>query len=93
MARDGVKLAFVVGVEDDERGQDVVALVVPWAGARLPAPATLRDDLKGELASYKLPRHLFVIDEATVPWLGSQKADRRALRAMARDLVAAPGGG
>ena len=31
MRHDDVKLAFVVGVPDDVRGQDVVGLVVPWS--------------------------------------------------------------
>ena len=93
LALDEVKLAFVVGTPHPDRGQDVVALVVPWhvdsQGAVLapPDPSGLRDRLRQELSSYKVPRHLFVIAEEDVPWLVSQKVDRQAVGALAEKLV------
>jgi len=84
-----VKLAFVVGVPHLERGEDVVALVVPWASTEVD-PAELRRRVKEQLSSYKVPRHTFVIGDADVPWLPSMKADRRALAALAARLVAGP---
>jgi acyl-CoA synthetase (AMP-forming)/AMP-acid ligase II len=82
-----VKQAFVVGVEHGERGQDVVALVVADDGAA-PSPDNLQAALGDLLSSYKLPRHIFVIDAVDVPYLSSQKPDRRTLTRMATDLVA-----
>jgi acyl-CoA synthetase (AMP-forming)/AMP-acid ligase II len=92
LARDDVKLAFVVPVAHPDRGQDVVALVVRWSDAPdMPDPAAAADDmrasLRGKLSSYKVPRHVFLVDDADVPWLASQKADRRALRALAERLT------
>lgn len=87
---DMVKQAFVFGVEQPERGQDVVALVVP-DGA--PVDDTLEDrigtELRELLSSYKLPRHIFPIGAGDVPFLTSQKPDRRTLAATAADLTAA----
>jgi len=91
-----VKLAFVVGTPHPDRGEDVVALVVPWrtgdGGADLPAPegAQLRERLREQLSSYKVPRHVLVIADEDVPWLISQKVDRRALNVLAEKLVAQP---
>ena len=91
MAYEDVKLAFVVGVPHPDRDQDVVALVVPWGGEAAPGPAPggaeLRERLRQELSSYKVPRHVFVISDADVPWLVSQKVDRRALLAVAERLA------
>ena len=82
----GVKLAFVVGVAHPERGQDVTALLVPRMGASLDTES-IRQELRSELSSYKVPRQLFVISEEEVPWLVSQKVDRRALLTMAEKLA------
>jgi acyl-CoA synthetase (AMP-forming)/AMP-acid ligase II len=93
LALDEVKLAFVVGTPHPDRGQEVVALVVPWHvdphGVELapPDPADLRDRLRHDLSSYKVPRHLFVIADEDVPWLVSQKVDRQAVGALAEKLV------
>ncbi|MGH9300691.1 MAG: class I adenylate-forming enzyme family protein [Acidimicrobiales bacterium] len=82
----GVKHAFVVGVPHPDRGQDVVALVVPGAGAQLDADH-LRGRLKSELSSYKVPRHFLFVTGEDVPYLTSQKADRSGLVALAQRLV------
>ncbi len=47
--------AHVLGLPDSERGQIVAAVVVIPDGAGLDV-ATLRDELKAELSSYKIPR-------------------------------------
>lgn len=86
-AAEGVKLAFVVGVTHPERGQDVTALLVPWKGAGLDTEA-IRHEMRDRLSSFKVPRHIYVIAEQDVPWLVSQKVDRRALVTMAEKLVA-----
>lgn len=86
----GVKLAFVLGVPHADDGQQVVALVVPWADrlTELPQPEGVRDVLRQNMSSYKVPRHVFFLPDADVPWLVSQKVDRRALAELAQKLVA-----
>jgi acyl-CoA synthetase (AMP-forming)/AMP-acid ligase II len=94
LAYDEVKLAFVVGVPHEVKGQEVVALVVPWrSGAEgdapdPPEPEVLRQKLREEISSYKVPSHFLVIEDDQVPWLVSQKVDRRALTTMAEKLLA-----
>jgi acyl-CoA synthetase (AMP-forming)/AMP-acid ligase II len=84
---DGVAQAFVFGVDHPQRGQDVVALVVP-RGEGVEETAA-RDELRDVLASYKIPRHVFAIEAVDVPYLTSQKPDRRRLAARAAELTAA----
>ena len=90
LAIPGVKLAYVVGVPHEDDGEQVVAMVVPWADPNLPAvePDGVKATLREELSSYKVPRHVFLLTDADVPWLVSQKVDRRALLDMAQKLVA-----
>ena len=83
-SHDGVKAAFVFGVDHPDRGQDVVALVV---GDR-PADE-LHAALRDQLSSYKLPRHIFGIEATDVPSLSSQNPDRRTLADLAARLTAA----
>ncbi|MCX2931750.1 class I adenylate-forming enzyme family protein [Mycobacterium sp. CVI_P3] len=80
-ALDGVQQAMVVGIPHAERGQDVVAAVVPAAGAELDARRIL-DDLRRQLSSYKLPRHVSFFDRDELPTLGNGKVDRKALVAL-----------
>ena len=84
-----VRLAFVVGIPDDVLGQQVVALVVPQEAGRPADGAVLRQRLRLGLSSYKVPARVLVISAAQVPWLSSQKADRRALADLAAKLVTA----
>ena len=84
-----VKLAYVLGVSHPDRGEDVVALVVGWGDSAAVDSPSIRDRLRADLSSYKVPRHIFPIGDADVPWLASQKADRRALAAHAAQLVEA----
>ncbi len=86
---DGVRQAFVFGVDHPERGQDVVALVVPDQGpAAVVDTDHIRTELRELLSSYKLPRHVFAIEAGDVPYLTSQKPDRRSLAAVACRLTA-----
>lgn len=82
VSHDGVTAAFVFGVDHPERGQDVVALVV---GER--PVDELHAALREQLSSYKLPRHIFPIAAGEVPYLTSQKPDRRTLAELAARRV------
>ena len=84
---DGVRAAYVFGVDHPERGQDVVALVVlePGTTHRDDEPARIAAELREQLSSYKLPRHIFPIEADDVPFLTSQKPDRRRLAAVATE--------
>jgi len=88
LALEEVKLAFVLGVPHPDRGEDVVALVVPnpLSGTELD-PEALRTKLREQLSSFKVPRHFITVGDADIPWLTSQKADRRALTALAEKLA------
>jgi acyl-CoA synthetase (AMP-forming)/AMP-acid ligase II len=57
-----------------------------WAGVPIDID-DVRARVKTEVSSYKVPRHMIVITDDEVPWLVSQKADRRALKRLAATLV------
>jgi acyl-CoA synthetase (AMP-forming)/AMP-acid ligase II len=58
-----VKVAAVVGVPDESLGELVVACVVPKADASLTGD-DVRAQLKGRLATYKIPARVFVLEES-----------------------------
>ncbi len=74
---DAVKLAVVVGVADDYRGESVKAFVVLKDGAR-PAERELVDFCAARLSPYKVPRAIEFRTE--LPTSGAGKLLRRALR-------------
>jgi fatty-acyl-CoA synthase len=78
----GVKAAHVVGVPHPVRGENVVAFVVPQPGATVDADALIAF-CRAELASYKVPKHVLAIDEASVPRTGTGKVEKPALRKVA----------
>jgi fatty-acyl-CoA synthase len=82
-----VKAAHVVGVPDTARGENVAAFVVLHDGAAADADA-LRGFCRERLASYKVPRHVFVIGEGDVPRTGTGKIEKPALRRMAQARLA-----
>jgi acyl-CoA synthetase (AMP-forming)/AMP-acid ligase II len=83
----GVRQAFVFGIDHPLHGQEVVALVVPRdPAAGLATPEALLAKLRERLSSYKVPRRMFQLAAADVPYLTSQKADRRALLELANEL-------
>ena len=86
---DEVKQAFVFGVDHPERGQDVVALVVADGERPDGLEERIAQELRELLSSYKIPRHVFRIEAADVPYLTSQKPDRRDLASTAAKLTAA----
>lgn len=80
--------AVVTAVPDERFGQRVCAVVAPVAGREV----TL-DDLvahcRAEVAGYKVPRELVVVDEVVRSPVG--KADYRWARATAYDALGVPG--
>jgi len=79
-----VQSAFVVGVPDPVRGQDVAAAVVLDSGRALET-SELRERLRKDLAGYKIPRHVVFALKAELPFTDSGKIDKRRLA----ELVAA----
>lgn len=85
-AAPGVSAAYVVPVPHAVRGENVAAWVVPVAGAVL-EPGAILGHCRRELASYKVPRHLFLLPAERVPRTGTQKVDKPRLRADAARLA------
>jgi acyl-CoA synthetase (AMP-forming)/AMP-acid ligase II len=61
-----VELSLVAGLPDPERGEVVVAAVVPAAGAH-PTAEGLRTALRDRLSSFKIPRRIVFISPTDVP--------------------------
>ena len=80
-ALDGVHNAYVVGLPDKERGQLLVAAVVPREGVTLDF-AEIEATLRQRLSSYKVPRAYVAISHEEVPMLHSNKVSRRQIEAM-----------
>lgn len=75
----GVAESAVVGLDDDEWGERVAALVVPVEGAA-PTAAELKAHCRGSLAGYKIPKTFAFA--GTVPRTASGTVDRTAVAAL-----------
>jgi acyl-CoA synthetase (AMP-forming)/AMP-acid ligase II len=75
---DGVHSAYVVGIPDAERGQLLVAAVVPRNGACVDTEE-LRKVLEQRLSSFKVPREYVVLGRDEIPVLHSNKVARREI--------------
>ncbi len=85
-----VAMAIVTGLDHPDRGQDIVAAVALQPGASI-EPDELRERLRAELASYKVPRHIAVFASAAeLPQLDSGKVDRRRLGRILAERFAEP---
>lgn len=83
---EGVHSAYVVGLPDRERGQLLVAALVPRDGMELDLD-NIQKQLRQRLSSYKVPRAYVPITRDEVPLLHSNKVSRRQVEAlMARKL-------
>jgi acyl-CoA synthetase (AMP-forming)/AMP-acid ligase II len=71
-------VAHVLGLPDPERGQ-VVAAVLALADDQPFDASTLREALRRELSTYKVPRKIVAIPAARIPLLSSGKVDARRL--------------
>ncbi len=86
---EGVHSAYVVGIPDAERGQLVVAAVVPRDGAMLDFEA-IQAELRKRLSGFKVPRAYIAITRNEVPMLPSNKVARRQIEAMMRERLRRP---
>jgi long-chain acyl-CoA synthetase len=76
----GVVEAAVIGVPDDEHGEEVVALIVPTHEGV--DPETVKAFARERLAAYKYPRHVVVVKElpkGPTGKLSKRDIDRAAL--------------
>jgi acyl-CoA synthetase (AMP-forming)/AMP-acid ligase II len=76
-----VSSAFVVGLPDPVRGQNVAAAVVLKRGAQLDAD-TARARLREEISSYKVPRDWWFAAKEELPFTDSGKIDKKRLAAL-----------
>jgi acyl-CoA synthetase (AMP-forming)/AMP-acid ligase II len=72
-------VAHVIGVDDDDRGQVVAALVRAPEGLEVDLE-DLRSKLRTRLSAYKVPRRILTVTDAEVPMMSSGKLDRRAMQ-------------
>lgn len=82
----GVAEATVLGVEDPEWGQRVVAAVVQAAGCAAPDLEAVRARVGADLGPHAAPRQLLVLDR--LPSRGPGKPDLAALARLARYAAA-----
>ena len=82
-----VKEAYVVGVPDPDRGQNVAASVLLEPGVQAD-PEALRARLKAELSAYKVPRYLFIDDGGSLPFTDTGKIDKRRLEQVLAKRIA-----
>ena len=80
----GVDQAAVVGLPDDDWGERVVALVVPSA-ERAPDVEEIRAICRDQLAAYKRPKEIRIVDELPVTAYG--KVDKKSLRQTKRTMT------
>ncbi|NYE22909.1 class I adenylate-forming enzyme family protein [Pigmentiphaga litoralis] len=73
----GVRASAVIGVEEADRNEEVVAFIEALPGAEVDLPS-LRDFLRDRLAPYKRPARLIAID--TLPTTVSGKILKQPLR-------------
>ncbi|OBG99212.1 acyl-CoA synthetase [Mycobacterium sp. E3251] len=77
-AHPDVAEAAVIGVDDEQYGQRLAAFVVLNAGAEA-TPETLKQHVRENLANYKVPREIAVLDE--LPRGSTGKIQRNELQA------------
>ncbi|MBK5942642.1 AMP-binding protein [Halorhodospira halophila] len=77
-AMDEVQESAVVGLDHPDLGEAVTAFIVPADANRPPAGETLIQRLKAELAGYKVPKQVHVVDELPRNTMG--KVQKNVLR-------------
>ncbi|HEY6133438.1 MAG TPA: malonyl-CoA synthase [Rubrivivax sp.] len=79
----GVAESAVIGVPHPDFGEGVVAVVVPKPGAKLDG-ASIVAELKGRIANFKVPKHLFVVQD--LPRNAMGKVQKNLLREQHKGL-------
>lgn len=83
---EGVEDAAVVGIPDDIYGEVAAAVVKPLPGAVL-TEASVRNELRGQIAAYKIPARVLILDE--IPVTPNGKVDKRTIKSL---FLLKPGG-
>lgn len=81
--------AHVVPVPDERMGEVGVAFVVARPGVTLD-PSALQQLIVGRLARYKVPRHVLLVEAATIPTTASGRARKFLLSEHARQILELP---
>ncbi|KGK98834.1 AMP-binding protein [Methanococcoides methylutens] len=81
---DGIKDAQVVGIPDEKYGEIVGAFVILNDDSNL-TPEDIRDHSLTKIARYKVPKHIFIVEE--YPLTASGKVQKFKLRDMAVELL------
>ena len=63
-----------------ERGEEVTAVLVAGARAARSTRPTSRSVPREQISGYKVPTRIEIWSEDDVPWLGSGKPDKLAIR-------------
>jgi acyl-CoA synthetase (AMP-forming)/AMP-acid ligase II len=84
VARDDITMAAVIGVPDERMGEVGMAFVVPAPGNR-PAPEEIIAWCRENMANYKVPRYVEVVDE--LPINAMNKVQKFVLRERAREVI------
>ena len=84
LTRPEIMNAQVVGAPDEKYGEIPVAFVILNRGKTL-AEEDVRDFVRQHLAAYKVPRHVFFVDE--YPLTASGKIQKYKLREQSKALV------
>ena len=88
----GVVESAVIGVPDPDFGEAVTAVIVPEPGAHVDA-SQITGALRGDIASFKVPKSVYVVDELPRNAMGKvQKSVLRERFAPARDVAASDHG-
>lgn len=82
MTHPKVAQAFVVGVPDARLGEVAVAFVIPRAGETV-TDTEIEEHGRGRLASFKVPRRVFVDDVPRTPGPHGDKVQKTKLREQA----------
>ena len=74
--------AYVIGIADAQRGQQVAAVIATDGHID---ESSLRNELKDELSAYKIPKRIIAVPAARIPVLSSGKVDMHRLAAVFDD--------
>ena len=83
-----VHAAAVLGLPDPSHGEVGAAFVIARSGSGSLAPGEIVEFLKPRIASYKMPRHVFLVDEFPLT-AGTGKVQKFKLRELAQERLAA----